>query len=39
MDVKESRLLGGSVGDHWYYQSKKLALDSMLHGISFHDFG
>jgi len=36
MDVKESGLLGGSVGDHWYYQSKKLALDSMLRGTSFH---
>ena len=36
MDVKESGLLGGSVGDHWYYRSKKLALDSMLRGTSFH---
>ena len=30
MDVKEEELLGGAVGDHWYYRSKRLALDSML---------
>lgn len=36
MDVKEADLLGGSIGEHWYYQSKKLALDSMLQGASFH---
>ncbi|MGH9617702.1 MAG: methyltransferase domain-containing protein [Acidobacteriaceae bacterium] len=35
MDVKEEELLGGSVGDHWYYRSKRLALDSMLRGVPF----
>lgn len=35
MDVKEEELLGGAVGDHWYYRSKRRALDSMLRGISF----
>lgn len=35
MDVKEEALLGGAVGDHWYYRSKQLALDSMLRGVSF----
>ncbi len=35
MDVKEEELLGGAVGDHWYYRSKQLALDSMLRGIPF----
>jgi len=34
MDVKEEALLGGTVDQHWYYRSKRLALDSMLHGIS-----
>lgn len=36
MDVKEEDLLGGSVADHWYYRSKRFALDSMLRGIPFH---
>ncbi len=35
MDVKEEELLGGSVGNHWYYRSKQLALDAMLHGVAF----
>jgi 2-polyprenyl-3-methyl-5-hydroxy-6-metoxy-1,4-benzoquinol methylase len=35
MDVKEEELLGGAAGDHWYYRSKQLALDSMLQGIPF----
>jgi 2-polyprenyl-3-methyl-5-hydroxy-6-metoxy-1,4-benzoquinol methylase len=36
MDIKEEELLGGAVGDHWYYRAKRLALDSMLRGIPFH---
>ncbi|HEX4079726.1 MAG TPA: class I SAM-dependent methyltransferase [Rhizomicrobium sp.] len=35
MDVKEEELLGGSVRDHWYYRSKRLALDSMLRDTRF----
>jgi hypothetical protein len=35
MDVKEEEILGGAVGDHWYYRSKRLALDSMLLGVRF----
>jgi 2-polyprenyl-3-methyl-5-hydroxy-6-metoxy-1,4-benzoquinol methylase len=35
MDVKEEELLGGAVGDHWYYRSKQLALDSMLQEVPF----
>jgi 2-polyprenyl-3-methyl-5-hydroxy-6-metoxy-1,4-benzoquinol methylase len=35
MDVKEEELLGGAVGDHWYYRSKRFALDSMLRGVPF----
>jgi 2-polyprenyl-3-methyl-5-hydroxy-6-metoxy-1,4-benzoquinol methylase len=35
MDVKEEELLGGAVGDHWYYRSKQLALDSMLVGTPY----
>ena len=35
MDVKEEQLLGGAVGEHWYYRSKQLALDSLLRGIPF----
>jgi len=35
MDVKEEELLAGTVGDHWYYRSKRLALDSILRGIPF----
>jgi 2-polyprenyl-3-methyl-5-hydroxy-6-metoxy-1,4-benzoquinol methylase len=36
MDVKEQNLLDGSVGDHWYYRSKRLAMDAMLRDISIH---
>jgi 2-polyprenyl-3-methyl-5-hydroxy-6-metoxy-1,4-benzoquinol methylase len=35
MDVKEEQLLGGAVGEHWYYRSKQLALDSLLRGVPF----
>ena len=35
MDVKEEELLGGAVGEHWYYRSKQLALDSLLRGVPF----
>jgi len=35
MDVKEEQLLGGSVDKHWYYRSKKLALDSLLRHIPY----
>lgn len=35
MDIKEEALLGGTVGDHWYYRSKQLALDSLLRGVPF----
>lgn len=35
MDIKEEKLLGGAIGRHWYYQSKQLALDSMLHDVAF----
>jgi 2-polyprenyl-3-methyl-5-hydroxy-6-metoxy-1,4-benzoquinol methylase len=35
MDIKEEELLGGAAGDHWYYRSKQLALDSVLSGIPF----
>jgi 2-polyprenyl-3-methyl-5-hydroxy-6-metoxy-1,4-benzoquinol methylase len=33
MDIKEEQLLGGAVGDHWYYRAKRLALDSMVRGV------
>jgi len=35
MDVKEEQLLGGSVGAHWYYRSKQLALDSLLRRVPY----
>ena len=35
MDVKEEQLLGGAVEGHWYYRSKKLALDSLLQQIRY----
>lgn len=35
MDIKEEELIGGTVGDHWYYRSKRLALDSMLRDMAF----
>src|SRR5690348_5165217 len=35
MDVKEEQLLGGAVGEHWYYRSKQLALDSLLRGVPY----
>lgn len=35
MDVKEEQLLGGAVGEHWYYRSKQLALDSLLRRVSY----
>ena len=35
MDVKEEHLLGNALGDHWYYKSKCLALDSVLNGYKF----
>jgi 2-polyprenyl-3-methyl-5-hydroxy-6-metoxy-1,4-benzoquinol methylase len=36
MDIKEEELLGAAARDHWYYRSKRLALDSMLRCIPFH---
>jgi trans-aconitate methyltransferase len=30
MDLKETEILGDHVGDHWYYRSKALALESLL---------
>ena len=35
MDVKEEALLGGTAGEHWYYRSKQLALDSLVRGVPF----
>lgn len=35
MDVKEEQLLGGAVGEHWYYRSKQLALDSLLRRVPY----
>jgi len=35
MDVKEEQLLGGAVGEHWYYRSKQLALDSLLQRVPY----
>lgn len=35
MDVKEEQLLGGAVGQHWYYRSKQLALDSLLRRVAY----
>jgi len=35
MDVKEEQLLGGAVGEHWYYRSKELALDALLGRIPY----
>jgi len=35
MDVKEEELLGGAVGEHWYYRSKQLALDSLLRAVPY----
>jgi 2-polyprenyl-3-methyl-5-hydroxy-6-metoxy-1,4-benzoquinol methylase len=35
MDVKEEQLLGGAVGEHWYYRSKQLALDSLLRCVPY----
>jgi 2-polyprenyl-3-methyl-5-hydroxy-6-metoxy-1,4-benzoquinol methylase len=35
MDVKEEQLLGGAVGEHWYYRSKQLALDCLLRGVPY----
>lgn len=35
MDVKEEQLLGGAVGEHWYYRSKQMALDSLLRRIPY----
>ncbi|HEX3431017.1 MAG TPA: methyltransferase domain-containing protein [Rhizomicrobium sp.] len=35
MDVKEEQLLGGAAGEHWYYRSKQLALDSLLRRVPY----
>lgn len=35
MDVKEQALPGGKAGEHWYYRSKQLALDSLVRGVPF----
>jgi len=35
MDVKEEELLGETVGEHWYYRSKRLALDSLVRKVPF----
>jgi len=33
MDLKEEKILGGAVGEHWYYASKAAALNRYLAGI------
>ena len=35
MAVKEEETLGHVLDEHWYYRSKGLALDAILHGRSF----
>lgn len=30
MDLKEEKLLGGSVSEHWYYRAKSEALDRVI---------
>jgi 2-polyprenyl-3-methyl-5-hydroxy-6-metoxy-1,4-benzoquinol methylase len=35
VDVKEEETLGHVLDEHWYYRSKGLALDAILHGRSF----
>jgi SAM-dependent methyltransferase len=36
MDLKEADILGDSVGQHWYYQSKAAAVTRLLAGADFH---
>ncbi|HEY1613544.1 MAG TPA: class I SAM-dependent methyltransferase [Rhizomicrobium sp.] len=34
MDIKEEAILGDTLEDHWYYRAKRLAMDTMLEGVT-----